>query len=515
MSDHVKTADAPPATNRKRRLLLWGITATLVAATAGLIVYAWRRSPPEPTPVEKRLANVATQEVRSRPYAESLILPARLQANQSAQLASELAGRLERWLVEEGAMVEAGQVLAELNDEDLRAKRAELAVQAELVARQVQVAEQDVAVARISLEQTRQDGAALELPRDSAQADLEFSRRETERVTLLALADIVTQAEVDRTRNQLTQAELALAKAEDAMSRAAIAVRNAEARVLQGEAGLELARVRIREIEQAQASLDVTLAKTRIRAPFAGRFDEHLVEAGEVVSPGQVLGRLYDQSTMRVAVDVPDRYAPFLETGNSLLEHYIAQAMPGTRQEVRATVQIPGLPKLTGGRHTGIELPARILRIAQAANEVSHTFRVELGFPNPGGALREGMIVRAEIGYLAYDEAIVVPLSAIQVADVGPRALVVTEQEGRTIVQMRDIVPVSIRNDQVLVSSGLNAGDLLVVSGGRGVLDGEEVRVVMANGAVLDRTGEHADSFLVLPGEAEEAEDKTEAEAAP
>jgi RND family efflux transporter MFP subunit len=449
------------------------------------------------------LANVAVQEIQSRSHTESLILPARLEANRSAQISSELSGRLERWLVEEGSVVEEGQILAELNDADLRAKLAELEVQGDIVRKQIGLSEQDLAVARLSLEQARRDAEALELTRESSQADLEFARKESERVTVLAQSAIATQAEVDRVRNQLTQAELALAKAKDAMERAAVAVRTAEARVAQSEANVALTTARVQEIEQAKASLEVTLAKTKLHAPFAGRFDEYLVEAGEVVSPGQVLGRLYDSSTMRVAVDVPDRYAPFLETGNPLLEQYITQAMPGTRQEIRATVQIPGLPKLTGGRHAGIELPAKIVRVAQAASEISHTFRVELRFANPGGALREGMIVRAEIGYLAYDKAIVIPLSAIQVADVGPRALVVTEKDGKQIVQTRNIVPVSIRDDLVLVSSGLTEGERLIVSGGRGVLDGEEVRVVVSNGSVVDRDGNHVDSFIRLP-EAEE-----------
>ncbi len=503
--DHVDLG-APPAARRSSRLLLWVIPLLLVLATAGIIVLAANRPKPPITLPEKRLVNVAVQEVRSRPYTESLVLPARLEADRSALISSELAGRLERWLVAEGSAVEAGQVLAELNDEDLRAKLAELAVQGEIVAKQIRLAEQDVAVARLSLEQAQRDGAALELTRDSSLADLEFARKENERITVLAQSAIATQAEVDRVRNQLTQAELALAKAKDAMDRAAVAVRTAAARLTQSEANVALATARVREIEQAKASVEITLAKTRIRAPFAGRFDAHLTELGEVVSPGQPLGRVYDSSTLRVAVDVPDRYAPFLETGNPLLEQYITQAMPGTRQELRATVQIPGLPKLTGGRHAGIELPARIARVAQAASEISHTFRVELRFANPGGALREGMIVRAEIGYLIYDEAIVIPVSAVQVADVGPRALVVTEQDGKQIVQTRDIVPVSIRDDQVLVRSGLAAGERLVVSGGRGVLDGEEVRVVMSNGAVVDRNGNHIDSFIRLPeGEGEGA----------
>jgi len=487
-------------------MLLWGVTIAIILGTAGLAIRIAKKPKPEAGAPEKRLANVAVQEVKARPYSESLILPARLEADRSVAVSSELAGRLERWLVEEGATVTAGQALAELNDDDLRAKLAELEVQRESTDKQVGVTKQDVEVARVALEQTKRDAAALQLTLDSGQSELDFAQRESARVNLLAQSSISTQAEVDRVKNQLTQAELAVAKAQDAMERAAIGVRTAEARVAQGEAGLELAKVRVQEVEKAIASLRVTLAKTHLVAPFAGRFDEHLVEVGQVVSPGQPLGRIYDVAYLRVAVDVPDRYAPFLDANNPLLGQYLIQAMPGTRQELKATVQIPGLPKLTGGHHTGVELPAKIARVAEAANDVSHTFRVELRFANPGGALREGMIVRAEIDFLTYDKAIVIPLSAIQVADVGPRVLVLTEEEdGIPIAHVRDVVPVSIRNDQVLVQSGLASGESLIVAGGKGVLDGERVRVVMADGVVVERADDEADSFIQIPPTAEPA----------
>jgi multidrug efflux pump subunit AcrA (membrane-fusion protein) len=500
----------------------------------GIAVKLANRPTTEPAPPEKRLANVAVQEVKARPYAESLILPAQLEADRMGRVGSELAGRLERWLVDEGATVTKGQVLAELNDDDLRAKLAELEVQKESIAKQVVVSQKDLEVAEVSLDQAKQDAKALQLTLDSAQSDLDFARKDSERVTGLAKADIATQAELDRVRNQLKQAEVGVAKAKDAMERAQITIRTAQARVGQSEAALDLARVRVQENERSVASVQVTLAKTKIHAPFAGQFEEYLVEAGDVVSPGLLLGKVYDLSYMRVAVDVPDRYAPFLEEGNPLLKQYLAKAMPGTRQDLKAMVQIPGLPKLTGGRHAGIEIPARIVRVAEAANSLSHTFRVELRFANPSLTLRAGIIVRASIDFLTYDNAIVIPMAAIQVADVGPRALVVTEEEDgpadrlreaiprwlwglfglrakRTFAHVRDIEPVSIRNDQVLVQSGLVDGETLIVAGGKGVLDGEQVNVVMADGEIVDHTNDGKDTFIPVPAEGAEGE----AEAAP
>jgi RND family efflux transporter MFP subunit len=502
MSDITHSAslgDQP--TRRGIRWGLWIVTFLILVATVALVAMLKNRPKPTVPPPEKRLANVAVREVKTRPYSESLILPAQLEADRTAQISSELAGRLERWLVEEGATVTKGQVLAELNDDDLRAKLAELEVQKDSIAKQVVVAEKDLDVAKATLDQARQDAKALELTLDSTQSELDFAQKESERIVRLAKAEIATQAELDRVRNQLKQAELGVAKAKDAMERAQITIRMAAARVGQSDAALDLSRVRVQENERAIASLNVTIAKTKIRAPFAGQFEEHLVQAGDFVSPGLVIERVYDLSYMRVAVDVPDRYAPFLEDDNAMLKQYLAKAMPGTHQNLKATVLIPGLPKLTGGRHAGIEVPAEIARVAEAANNVSHTFRVELRFANIGQALRAGIIVRSQIDFLSYDNAIVIPLAAIQVADVGPRVLVVTEEDGKTIAHVRDIVPVSIREDQVLVQQGLESGETLIVSGGKGVLDGEQVSVVMADGQIVEQSDSQKDSFIKMSSE--------------
>ena len=119
------------------------------------------------------------------------------------------------------------------------------------------------------------------------------------------------------------------------MDRAAVTVQAAQAAIRQAEAALGLNRSQVREAERQLDALKVTLGKTRIVAPFGGRFEEHLVEEGEVVAPGEALGRVYDLSWLRAAVDVPDRYAPLLDATNSRLQTYI-MAMPGV-QDLKAT----------------------------------------------------------------------------------------------------------------------------------------------------------------------------------
>jgi hypothetical protein len=73
-------------------------------------------------------------------------------------------------------------------------------------------------------------------------------------------------------------------------------------------------------------------------------------------------------------------------------------------------------------------------------------------------------------------------LRAVQVADIGPRVLVLEKRKGKDIAVVRNIEPVSIKDDLILVGTGVKAGDRLVIAGGKGVINGEEVNVIVEDG---------------------------------
>lgn len=426
--------------------------------------------------------------VVAREHRERLQLPARLEADRSVVLSFELGGRLAAWSVPEGASVAAGQEVARLDSEDIEAQLRQAHARRNTADKTAAVARETLSLTQVGLAQSERDAVALRLDLDSARAALDLAAKEFARAKTLAEAAVSPPAEFDRAENVRTLAQLEVAKAEEALERSALTVQAARATVAQAEANLRLSLSQVDETDRQIEVLELTLAKTRLTAPFAGRFEEYLAEVGAVVTVGQPLGHLYDLVWLRAAVDVADRYAPLLDASNDTVQKYIDLAMPGARQDVQASVMIPGLPKLTGGAYAGIELPAVIHRVAQAADASSNTFRVELRLPNPGGALKEGILGQASIAFLRYDQAILIPLKAVQVADVGPRVLVVETVDGRSLARVRDIEAVSIQNDEVLIRRGVQPGDHLVVSGAKGVLDGEEVRVVVADGQVQTAT---------------------------
>ena len=482
----VPVAAAPESrpTGRRVILLTWGTTAVLFLLAVALIAIAANQEPAALSTTARKLANVETIRVEPREHREELVLPARLEAERRAIISSELGGRLHAWRIEEGAKAAGGTVVAVLDREEIEAQLAQLQAQRRSSLMAAAVSQRQLELAQVALQKAERDAAALKIEIDVAEADLTFRQKEYDRKAQLASSEITTQAEMDAAANNLTQAKLSTTRAEDAEDRAGVGIDSARVSVEQAQANVELAKARTDEAEQAIARLRVTLGKAELRAPFPGTLEEHLVEPGEVVASGQPLARIYDLSYLRVTVDVPDRYVPFLDVANEAVVDYVTMALPGAEQHVEAKVVVPGPPKLTGGTHAGIELDAEIARISQAADAASNTFRVELRLRNPGEALKEGMIARARIQYLRYRHAIVIPLKAVQVADVGPRVLVVENREGAAFAMVRNIEPISITGDLLLVGKGLEPGDQLVVSGGKGVMHGEEVRVIKSDGVV-------------------------------
>jgi RND family efflux transporter MFP subunit len=461
------------------------VTIGLGVAIAGVILYGATREVPEPPSPPKRLANVEVATVRPQTYRESLVLPAKVEADRVAAVSPEFAGRLSRWLVAEGQRVEGGQVVAELDTEVLDASLRELLAKRSSAALAVRQASAALEGARVALNSARKQVEVQELTRQGAEADLQLARADHDRVQSLVDQKVMDRARLDTARNTLTQAEVRLSQAREGVTSAKLAVDGAEVGVEEGKARLALAESTGTELDAAIASLRVHLAKSRLRAPVSGRLEAHLAEPGEFVDGGKPVARVYDLARVKAVVQVPDRYVAFLDVGNPAGREFIRQNRPGAVQEVRARLVVPGLPKLTGGENRGIELPAEVTRIAQAADPASNTFAVELGAENPGEALKHGVIARGVIEYLTFPEALIVPLQAVQVTDAGPRVLVVESRDGRSFARERTIVPGSIQEDRVQVLDGVTAGERLIVSGWKGLAGGTEVNVMVQDGVFL------------------------------
>jgi len=466
----------------------WSVTGLLLVMIACVIVYAVVRGRKEPPVAGRKITDVEVVTIRPEVYRETLYLPARVEADAVGAVSPEFPGKLKRWHVSEGDFVRQGQAVAEMETDLLENSLAELRASREAAVQNAAAAGIIVESERIGYDVAVKQIRIQELILDAAESDRELAEKDFRRIEALAAMQAVDRSRLDTARNRLTQARLGVERAAESLKSARLSVRNAEKKVAGAEARLTLAKTQVARLDASIGGVLLRIEKSTMRSPISGRLDEHLVEPGEFVAAGQVVARIYDLEHVRATVNVADRYVAFLDAGDPAAGAVVRKIIPGAVHRVDARLVISGLPGLTSGDRTSLSFSAEIVRIAQAADPASNTFEVEMRLANPGGILRHGLIGRGVIQYLEYPDAVVIPLKSAQVTDEGPRVVVVEREDGRDVARIRDIEPVSVRDDRLLVGKGLRPGDRLIVAGWKGLVEGEVVNILVEDGRIRPRT---------------------------
>lgn len=237
-------------------------------------------------------------------------------------VSSQIAGRLDRVLVQEGDTVSAGQLLVVIAPEELRADRAYYTHHLASSAAQVQEAE---AALRYQSLQTRDEirravatRASLEASAAQAKAELERARLDFERADGLykqgiASAQVHDQA---RTAYEAQQARLDALQKQVQAQRAAVALARATAeQVAVRQSQLAAERHQLAAVEAQKERAQVRLDYTEIRAPIRGLVAVRAALGGEVVSPGQPIVVLYNPDNLWVRADVEETYIDRIRIG--------------------------------------------------------------------------------------------------------------------------------------------------------------------------------------------------------
>jgi len=224
--------------------------------------------------------------------------------------------------------------------------------------------------------------------------------------------------------------------------------------------GSEIAYLEARyAAEQSAASLaalEERLARTVVRAPFAGVLDERRLDVGAMVSPGTAIGRLIDLNPIKVFAGVPERYAADLHVGD------------------QAELVFESL-----GQET---YSARIRYVGSAVDPQNRTFPIEIALPNPRGLIKPQMVANMAVTRTAVDDAIVLPQDALVRVEDGYVAFVAVERDGVQVAEVRRVELGPSRRNQVVAESGIQPGDRVIVVGQREVEDGDRINVVGERG---------------------------------
>jgi len=254
------------------------------------------------------------------------------------------------------------------------------------------------------------------------------------------------------------EAQLAAAQAEAALAR--LTFERAKS-LRQGEsntpADLEAAEARHKQAEATVQSLQATIAKKTIRAPFDGRVAIRQVELGQVVSSGTPIASL--QSVHPI-------YAEFW-----LAQQALADLKVG--QKVRARTDT----------FPGSSWDGEVSVVNSEVDVATRNVRVRALVGNADGRLRPGMFVNVEVLSAEKRPVLIIPATAVIFAPYGDSVFTLEEKPGEggapaALVARQKFVRLGERRgDLVAVVSGLAAGETVVGSGAFKLRNGAVVAV--------------------------------------
>ncbi len=358
--------------------------------------------------------------VEAGPIEQSIVVSGRVQAPNRIEIGSVITGRVVKVLVEEGAVVEPGQPLIQLETAELQAALA----QADAAVAGAN--EREKAVRELSLPQAVDTVT-------QAEAQFKFSDSEFQRYRELRDKGFISDSRLQEQVRQLDVARSQLAAARTA-ARA------------QGASGVQ-ARETAVKLTEARAARDLAaykLAQTTIRASVAATVLVRAVEPGDIVSPGKRLLVLNSRGETRLTAQIDEKNLPYLKIGQ--VARASSEAFPDRNFAATLYYISPGVDVTRGS--------------------VEARFRVAA----PPDYLRADMTVSIDIGVARKESALTAPVDALR-ENGGERTMQIVKSGSVQTARIETGVRGTTR---VEIVAGAAAGDLVVLT--RGIADGARVR---------------------------------------
>lgn len=238
------------------------------------------------------------------------------------EIGSELTGRIERFPVKEGDFVKKGDLIAVIENRDIRARLRE--------------AESEVAVAVSRFkevasgsrdEEIKKAAAALE----GARADMHLSSIELERYERLFKEGMVSSSDLDQRRTAFRMSSSRVREAEEAKN------------ILEKGPKQETLRVNEDMVKQAEANAEYyrrLLDKTIIKTPISGKVIRKYIQEGEMVnlvSAETMLAAIADMERVRINAEVDETDIGRIKVGDPAdvtSDAYAGRVFKGEIEEV-------------------------------------------------------------------------------------------------------------------------------------------------------------------------------------
>jgi HlyD family secretion protein len=386
-----------------------------------------KKKPPEPV-VTVQSAIVRRTTLNLTVATEAVLYPLH-----QATLSPKITAPIAKFYVNRGSRVHRGELVAMLENKDLKGTEVEnkgayeqaqaqyANATAATVPQEMQKAESDVTVAKRALE---------------AQEKVYASREQLFREGALP-------------RKELDQSGVDLVKARNDYELASRYLKALQSGAKEQQ--LKAASGQLTAAEGKYLSSKAMLAYSEIRSPLNGVVTDRPLYPGDMATAGQPLMTIMDLSQVVARAHIPQPQAALLKISD------------------KATLTVSG---------TNEEVPAKVTLVSPALDPNSTTVEIWVRAANPNLDLRPGSTVQLTIVAETVPDALAVPAESVIKISSGGQAVMLVGTDGRAHQQP---VQLGIRQgDEVQITSGLREGERVVTSGAYGLPDNTRVKLAQS-----------------------------------
>jgi HlyD family secretion protein len=240
-------------------------------------------------------------------------------------VSSRIPGRIQALNVDEGDSVQAGQLIATIESDDLAAAQKAAAATAESEHYKLQGATDTERQTRGGMSSQLSNAEAQLLSAQAvlvqAQAQYEHQDADTSRTVALAAQGIMSYQSRDEAATALNAARATVDSAKANVAAAEASVKVAQANTIQSQAAAKTVAATRGEMENARAMVnqaDVQLGYSRVLSPISGKVNVRAARQGEVVAASTPIVTITDLTQTWIYAPLPETEADSVQLGDSL-----------------------------------------------------------------------------------------------------------------------------------------------------------------------------------------------------
>jgi multidrug efflux pump subunit AcrA (membrane-fusion protein) len=429
MTNWFRTADALASTPR------W-ILLSAVALPLVLLPGCKKEAAPETQ------VTVQAEHPEQGPIAEHITADAVLTPLAQAAIAPKISAPVRKFYVQRGSRVKAGQLLATLENSDLAAAAMD---------NKGSYAAAQAAYDTATKAQVPEDTLKAESDVTQAKANLDLNLSIVKSRKQLFAEGAIPGRDLDTANAALVQAQAVYDAAEKHLE---------SVRGVSREAALKSAQGQLTSAQGKYEGAQAAVNYSEIKSPIDGVVTDRPLFAGETAAAGAPLVTVMDTSTLIAKTHIAQGLAQQMKMGD------------------KASVSVPGVTD---------PVPAKVSLISPALDPGSTTVEVWLQIGNQAGRLKVGTPVKVSITGKTVAEAWKIPAAAVLTAQDGSKSVMVVGDDGTA---HRKPVTLGIEDaDDVQVTGGLGATDLVISGGAYGLDEGTKVKVGPADSSAADKGG--------------------------